>query len=172
MIRNDGGVMRQAGWVVALAMIGYTGPAWAGRMAVHDAAESTEYKVKAGGMLGRGVLNALTCFVDPIVAVVDETRNGPPLVGTLVGVGKGLGCGTLRLLSGGVDIVTFWVPGFNGIPIGTEYGDCFTGASSGAAAPAASPAMEQPWTSTPSMSLPVEPATPPPPAPESKPYTK
>ena len=99
--------------------------AGAARMPVHEAAESPEYGRKFGGMLGRGLINVATCFVDVLVNVVNETRNGPPLVGTLVGVGKGLGCGTLRILSGAVDVTTFWVPGFNGFPVSDSYDNCF-----------------------------------------------
>ena len=97
---------------------------WAARLPVHEAAESDQYGRKAGGMFGRGLLNVATCFVDLLVNVVNETKNGPPLVGTLVGVGKGAGCTTLRALSGGVDVLTFWVPGFNGFPVSDSYNNC------------------------------------------------
>ena len=110
------------GVAMSLMLIGQ--PAWAQRLPVHDAAESSEYGRKAGGMLGRGVLNVATSFVDLPVAIVNETHGGPPLVGTLVGLGKGLGCTTLRALSGGLDILTFWVPGFNGMPVSDTYGNC------------------------------------------------
>jgi putative exosortase-associated protein (TIGR04073 family) len=98
--------------------------AFAARLVVHEAAESPQYGKKAAGMLGRGVLNVATCFVDLLVHVVKETRDGPPLVGTLVGVGRGVGCTTLRALSGGVDVITFWVPGFNGFPVSDSYDNC------------------------------------------------
>jgi putative exosortase-associated protein (TIGR04073 family) len=75
-------------------------------------------------MIGRGALNVVTSPVDVIVNVVNETKAGPPFVGTLSGLGKGLGCGTLRLGSGAVDLVTFWVPGFNGFPVSDSYEDC------------------------------------------------
>lgn len=101
-----------------------TQPAWATRTRAHEMAESSRYGQKAGGMLGRGVINGVTCFVDPLVNIVNETKAGPPLVGTLTGIGKGLGCGVLRLGSGVVDIVTFWVPGFNGFPVSDSYENC------------------------------------------------
>jgi len=99
-------------------------PVWAARTQVHEAAESQQYGRKFGGMIGRGALNAVTCFVDVIVNVVNETKAGPPFVGTLTGVAKGTGCGVLRLGSGAVDLVTFWVPGFNGFPVSDSYENC------------------------------------------------
>lgn len=100
------------------------GPAWAARTPLHEAAESPEYGRKFGGMIGRGLLNASTCFMDLLVNLVTETKNGPPLVGTLVGIGQGSGCTVLRALSGVVDVATFWVPGFNGFPVSDSYENC------------------------------------------------
>lgn len=97
---------------------------FAKRLPVHEAAESPEYGRKAKGMLGRGLLNVVTCFMDLIVDTVNETRTGPPLVGTLTGVAKGAGCTVLRAGSGVIDVVTFWVPGFNGFPVSDSYDNC------------------------------------------------
>lgn len=116
--------------------------AWAARTSVHEAAESSEYGRKFGGMIGRGALNAVTSFVDILVNVVNETKTGPPLVGTLTGLAKGTGCGVLRLGSGAVDLVTFWVPGFNGFPVSDSYDNCVAG-SSGKQAAASEPAEAQ-----------------------------
>ena len=156
-----------SGIVVVICLIVGAQPAWATRMAVHEAAESPQYKRKFGGMIGRGALNAVTCFVDPIVNVVNETKAGPPLVGTLTGVAKGLGCGVLRLGSGAVDLVTFWVPGFNGFPVSDSYENCVAVNSSTSAA------QELPVASTPpasSLDVPTtEPGAaqlPPPPGPK------
>ena len=113
--------------VVAFVLL--TQSAGATRTPAHVAAESPEYGPKFGGMIGRGVINVATCFVDLLVNVVNETRTGPPFVGTLVGVAKGAGCTTLRALSGAVDLVTFWVPGFNGFPISDSYENCLAGVS-------------------------------------------
>ena len=110
--------------VVAAASLMLATPVWAARLPVHEAAESPEYGRKFGGMLGRGVINGTTGFVDILVNLVNETRQGPPLVGTLVGLGKGVGCGSLRTLSGAVDLTTFWVPGFNGVPVSDSYENC------------------------------------------------
>ena len=117
--------MKRVAWMVALSVVFGSQPAWAARTRVHDAAESDEYGRKAGGMIGRGALNAVTCFMDLIVNTVNETKAGPPLVGTLTGIAKGTGCGVLRLGSGAVDLVTFWVPGFNGFPVSDSYENCF-----------------------------------------------
>ena len=116
--------MKRIALVVGLVMCVATQPAWAARTQVHEAAESPQYGRKFGGMIGRGIINGATFFMDPLVNIVNESRNGPPLVGTLVGVGKGLGCGALRLLSGAVDLTTFWVPGFNGFPVSDSYDNC------------------------------------------------
>ncbi len=89
-----------------------------------QAANSPVYGTKAGGMLGRGLLNAVTCFVDVVVHTVEGTKEGPPLVGTLTGLGSGIGCTVLRAGSGVLDILTFWVPGFNGFPVSRSYSNC------------------------------------------------
>ena len=141
--------MKRIGLGIALVLM-LSQSAWAAKTPMHEAAESPEYGRKAGGMIGRGLINVATCFVDLLVNVVNETRNGPPVVGTLVGVGKGAGCTTLRALSGGADLLTFWVPGFNGMPVSDSYDDCLavsaggagTMTPSGASMPAGYPEME------------------------------
>ena len=154
--------MKRAAWMVAVLLVLVSQPAWAARTKVHEAAESEQYGRKFGGMIGRGALNVLTSPVDVAVNVVNETKAGPPVVGTLSGLGKGLGCGALRLGSGAVDLVTFWVPGFNGFPVSDSYENCFVGSSS-------STSMGMPSESTPASTWEVpttEPgaAQPPPPA--------
>ncbi len=91
---------------------------------VWEAANSHVYGTKLGGMLGRGLLNAVTCFVDVIVHVVEGSQQGPPVVGTLTGLGSGIGCTVLRAGSGVLDIATSWVPGFNGFPVSRSYSNC------------------------------------------------
>jgi len=120
-------------WLVVGSLMLASQPAWAARTQVHEAAESQEYGRKFGGMIGRGVLNGLTCFVDVLVNIVNETKAGPPLVGTLTGLAKGTGCGVLRLGSGIVDLGTFWVPGFNGFPVSDSYDNCLAGTGGSAA---------------------------------------
>ena len=135
--------MRRAAGIVAasvaasLGLMGQT--AWAMRTPVHEAAESSDYGRKAGGMVGRGLLNVATSFVDIPVNIVNETKAGPPFVGTLIGIAKGSGCGVLRAASGIVDVATFWVPGFNGMPVSDSYENCLAGSSSTASASMATP---------------------------------
>lgn len=136
--------MRRISLVVAVGILFAAQPAWAARTRIHDAAESLRYGTKAGGMLGRGALNVVTSFMDIIVNLVNETKAGPPLVGTLTGIAKGTGCGVLRLGSGAVDLVTFWVPGFNGFPVSDSYDNCFaTGGASSASDIESSPAIQE-----------------------------
>ena len=89
-----------------------------------QAARSNVYGTKFGGMLGRGLLNAATCFVDVIVHVVEGSKQGPPVVGSLTGLGSGIACTALRATSGALDLATFWVPGFNGFPVSRSYSNC------------------------------------------------
>ncbi len=144
--------MRHTGTLVVLMGVVLLGaaPAWAARTRMHELAESPAYKEKAGGMIGRGLLNAVTFFVDPLVHIVNETKAGPPLVGTLRGVATGVSCGVLRFGSGAVDIVTFWVPGFNGFPVSDSYENCLAGptaSSGGVSVPSAYPnESTQVWT--------------------------
>ena len=132
-------MMKRMMWTVALLLVVGSQPAWASRLRVHEMAESQQYGRKAGGMLGRGLLNVVTSPVDVLVNTVNETKSGPPLVGTLTGLGKGLGCGVLRLGSGAVDVVTFWVPGFNGFPVSDSYENCFSAGAAPAAMESSTP---------------------------------
>ncbi|MDP3919979.1 MAG: hypothetical protein Q8R76_04135 [Candidatus Omnitrophota bacterium] len=91
---------------------------------VWEMAESGQYGHKVAGMLGRGLINVATCFVDLIVQTVEGTQEGPPVVGTLTGLGGGIACTALRAGSGVVDVATFWVPDFNGLPVARSYSDC------------------------------------------------
>ena len=146
--------MKRVIGMAALSLVLISQPAWASRTPVHEAAESQAYGRKAGGMIGRGVINITTCFVDPIVSIAKETRDGPPVVGTLVGVGKGAGCMALRALSGAVDLVTFWVPGFNGMPVSDSYDNCLAVSSSTSASSGSMPANGTWEQQPPSMATP------------------
>ncbi len=110
--------------LLALLMLSAATTAYAQSDDVWTMAESDQYGKKAGGMLGRGLVNVATCFVDIIVQTVNGTKEGPPFVGTMTGLGGGLGCTALRVTSGALDVLTFWVPDFNGIPVGRSYDDC------------------------------------------------
>ena len=108
---------------------------------VWEMAKSDQYGTKVGGMLGRGLINATTCFVDLIVQTVHGTQDGPPFVGTLTGLGGGIACTALRATSGVLDVATFWVPGFNGIPVSKSYTNCLEASEEKPApAPAVAPA--------------------------------
>lgn len=94
-------------------------------------AESPSYGRKAAGMFGRGLLNIVTSPVDLIVQTVEKTQQGPPFIGTLAGLGSGLGCTVVRLGSGALDIITFWIPSFNGIPVSRSYSNCLESPDAG-----------------------------------------
>ena len=111
---------------------------------VWEMAKSDQYGKKAGGMLGRGLINAATCFVDLIVQTVHGTQDGPPFIGTLTGLGGGLGCTALRATSGVLDVATFWVPGFNGIPVSKSYTNCLETEEEAASDAQAAPGVSAP----------------------------
>jgi len=89
-----------------------------------EMAQSDLYKEKAGGMLGRGLVNVATSPVDIFVQTVNRSKEGPALIGTMTGMAGGLGCTALRASSGIVDVALFWVPGFNGFPVAKSYDNC------------------------------------------------
>lgn len=92
---------------------------------IWDMAESSNYGEKAGGMLARGLLNAATCFVDIPVSTVNGAKNNKPeFIGAVGGFATGSVCTILRAASGVIDVATFWIPGFNGIPVSRNYGNC------------------------------------------------
>ncbi|MBI3312887.1 MAG: hypothetical protein HYZ83_01440 [Candidatus Omnitrophica bacterium] len=106
-----------------LSVLFFASQAYAGDD-VWTMAKSEKYGTKFQGMLGRGLLNVATCFVDLIQHTVEGTQEGPPLVGTLTGLGSGIGCTALRVTSGALDVLTSWVPGFNGFPVAKSYSNC------------------------------------------------
>lgn len=91
---------------------------------VWEKAQSSQYGTKAGGMLGRGFINAATCPADLIMQTVDKTIEGPPVIGTLTGIGSGAGCTIVRASSGIIDVLTFWIPNFNGFKVSKNYSNC------------------------------------------------
>lgn len=111
-------------FAVLIVMLVFTPVAFAANESVWDMANSDQYGKKAGGMFMRGLLNLSTSFVDVIVQTVEGTQEGPPFVGSLRGLGTGIGCTAVRAMSGGLDLATFWVPGFNGIPVSRSYSNC------------------------------------------------
>lgn len=125
---------RAHGVMVVAALLMGPDPVWADA-SIYGAAASPEYTRKAGGMIGRGLINVATCFMDLLVHTVNETKTGPPLFGTVIGAAKGAGCSVLRAGSGVIDVTTFWVPGFNGFPASQSYGDCVPEKGAAASSP-------------------------------------
>lgn len=104
---------------------------------VWEMAQSPVYKEKAGGMLGRGLLNVATSFVDIPVQTVKGAQEGKPeFIGAVGGFAKGSVCTVLRAASGVIDVATFWVPGVNGVPVSRSYENCLA-AQAGSYAPEA-----------------------------------
>ena len=100
---------------------------------VWEMADSPKYGEKAGGMLGRGLLNAATCFVDmPVQMAKGAQESKPEFIGGIGGFAKGAACTVLRAGSGVLDVATFWVPGFHGLPVSRGYENCldFSGQNS------------------------------------------
>src|SRR3989338_1693121 len=92
---------------------------------VWQMAQSPKYGEKAGGMLGRGLLNVVTCFVDiPVQTVKGAKESKPEFIGAVGGFAKGAVCTVLRATSGVIDVATSWVPGFNGLPVSRSYENC------------------------------------------------
>ncbi len=115
--------------IFTLCILALANTARADQGGVWSAAQSEEYGTKAGGMFGRGLVNFGTCFVDILVQTVEKTQNGPAFIGTMSGLGSGLGCTALRATSGATDVLTFWVPNFNGFPVSSSYSNCLEGTS-------------------------------------------
>ncbi len=92
---------------------------------VWEMAQSPVYKEKVGGMLGRGLLNVVSCPIDIPVSTVNGAKNTKPeFIGAIGGFATGAACTILRAASGIIDVATFWVPGFNGLPVSRNYGNC------------------------------------------------
>ena len=88
-----------------------------------EMADSPKYGEKAGGMLGRGILNAATCFVDLPAQTVKGAQE-KQFLGAVGGIATGATCTVLRAASGVIDVAGFWIPGFNGLPVSRNYDNC------------------------------------------------
>ena len=121
--------MKKFFMIFTLCLLTAASSARADQGGVWSAAQSDEYGIKAGGMFGRGLVNFGTCFVDILVQTVEKTQEGPAFIGTMSGLGSGLGCTALRATSGATDVLTFWVPNFNGFPVSSSYSNCLEGTS-------------------------------------------
>ncbi|MBI4395097.1 MAG: hypothetical protein HY583_02755 [Candidatus Omnitrophica bacterium] len=92
---------------------------------VWEMAESPVYKEKFAGMLGRGLLNVVTCFADiPVQTVNGAKKNKPEILGAIGGLGMGAACTVLRAASGVIDVAGSWIPGFHGVPVSRSYDNC------------------------------------------------
>ena len=98
----------------------------AARLTLYQRAESPYYGEKLFGMLGRGALNLATGFVDILTRTLNESKSGPPVLSTARGLILGTSSGILRTASGAIDLVTFWIPGFNGAPVSSSYANCLS----------------------------------------------
>lgn len=88
----------------------------------HDAvvrwAASDSYVKKSVGMLGRGISNVGSGWSELIIQPYNWSKNSVVIVGQAQGVVMGATMATLRTLSGALDVATFWVPVWRGIPMG------------------------------------------------------
>jgi putative exosortase-associated protein (TIGR04073 family) len=75
------------------------------------------YLQKAPGMFLRGFSNVAFGWVEILTHPVRWSKNAPLGIGTLAGIIVGPVMGTLRTASGAVDIATFWVPFWHGVPM-------------------------------------------------------
>jgi putative exosortase-associated protein (TIGR04073 family) len=92
---------------------------------VWELAESENYGEKFPGMLGRGLLNVVTCPVDiPVQLVKGAREDDHAFMGAVGGFATGAMCTVLRAASGIVDVAFSWAPGFNGVPVSRSYEDC------------------------------------------------
>jgi putative exosortase-associated protein (TIGR04073 family) len=110
---------------------------------VWEMANSDDYGDRAGGMLGRGLINVVTSPVDIPAQVARGAREGDPAVlGAVGGIASGAACTILRAASGIVDVAFFLVPEFHGVPVSRNYANCldFSQAGSQVAAAVSKPA--------------------------------
>ena len=109
--------MRQ--WMVIMACMAVLGAA-AGPAAAAEAqpakvcpicskasGSGTDYSAKAGCTLVRGASNTLLGWTELIRQPAQEAKDGGNV---LVGIGKGVGQGVVRTLSGVGEMLTFWMP--------------------------------------------------------------
>lgn len=113
-----------------------------------DMAQSPKYGEKAGGMLARGILNAASSPVDMFASAAKGGRESSnQFMGAVGGFARGAVCTVTRAASGVIDVATFWVPQWNGVPPCRSYEDCFScpgQTSAPRAAPAYQPAPSAP----------------------------
>ena len=75
------------------------------------------YAQKAPGMFLRGFSNLAFGWAEILTHPVRWSQNAPLGIGTLAGLVMGPVMATLRTASGAVDVTTFWVPFWHGVPM-------------------------------------------------------
>ena len=85
---------------------------WVIRWATDD-----NYLKKAPGMLLRGTSNVAFGGVDALTYPIHSSQDAPLGIGTAQGLIMGPVVATMRLASGAVDVATFWLPFWHGVPM-------------------------------------------------------
>ena len=75
------------------------------------------YLKKTSGMFLRGFSNTGFGWAEIITHPIRWSKNAPLGVGTLAGLIMGPVTGVLRTTSGAIDMTTFWVPFWHGVPM-------------------------------------------------------
>ena len=83
---------------------------------IDDNINTGSYLVKFPSMILRGVVNIITSPAEIVVHTVKGTKEGKPVVGTLVGLGEGVGWTLDHIGRGVLDIVGSIVPNYHGAP--------------------------------------------------------
>lgn len=76
------------------------------------------YLKKAVGMLGRGISNVAAGWSEIFIQPINWSKNSVVVVGQIQGLVMGVTMAVLRTASGAVDVGTFWVPFWYGVPMG------------------------------------------------------
>lgn len=98
-------------------------PAFADPLAdLNEAADSDQYGKKAPAMFVRGGGDVLISPAEVITTTYQDTIHKPPVVGTVMGLGKGTAYTIDRAGRGTLDMLTFWVPNYNGQHTSREIG--------------------------------------------------
>ncbi len=84
---------------------------------LNEKADSEDYLTKMPHMFMRGVANVLVSPAEILVNIHSRSMDSAkPLKSAVEGLGYGTVATVDRLVRGGVDLGSFWVPKFNGIP--------------------------------------------------------
>jgi len=80
-------------------------------------ASSDNYVKKSIGMFHRGLSNTAAGWTELFLQPYRWSKNSPVLVGQVYGLLAGVTWAVLRTTSGALDVATFWIPGFRGVPL-------------------------------------------------------